>query len=71
MLLLEIGGKCISYASYRKKESFKLEKEILSDIKQLENNLIEGDVYVLVQKRQKLLELRQKKTGWYGFQITC
>ena len=61
MLLLEIGGKCISYASYRKKESFKLEKEILSDIKQLENNLMEGDVYVLEQKRHELLELRQKK----------
>ena len=61
MLLLEIRGKCISYASYKKKESFKLEKEILSDIKQLENNLMEGDVYVLEQKRHELLELRQKK----------
>ena len=49
-LVLEIRGKCISYASYKKKESFKLEKEILSDIKQLENNLMKGDVYVLEQK---------------------
>ena len=45
----------------KKKGSFKLEKEILSDIKQLENNLMEGDVYVLEQKRYELLELRQKK----------
>ena len=58
MLLLEIRGKCISYASYKKKESFNLEKEILSDIKQSENNLMEGDVYVLERKRQELLELR-------------
>ena len=33
----------------------------MSDIKQLENNLMEGDVYVLEQKRHELLELRQKK----------
>ena len=58
ILHLEIRGKCISYASYKKKESFKLEKEILSDIKQSENNLMEGDVYVLERKRQELLELR-------------
>ena len=61
MLLLEIRGKCISYALYKKKESFKSEKEILSANKQLENNLMEGDVYVLEQKRHELLELRQKK----------
>ena len=72
MLLLEIRGKCISCASYKKKESFKLEKEILSNIKQLENNLTEVDVYVLEQKRHELLELRQKKKiGWYDCQITC
>ena len=49
MLLLEIRGKCISYASYKKKENLKLEKEMLSYIKQLENNLMEGDVYALEQ----------------------
>ena len=32
MLLLEIRGKLISHASCKRKESFMLEKEILSDI---------------------------------------
>ena len=44
----------------KKKGSFKLEKEILSDIKQLENNLIEGDVHGLEQKRHEWLELKPK-----------
>ena len=33
MLRVKIKGKCFSHASFEKKESFKLEKQILSDIK--------------------------------------
>ena len=43
MLLLEIRGKCISHASFKKKENTKLEKEILFDIKQLEENLTQSN----------------------------
>ena len=47
---VKIKGTCFSYASYKKKESFKLEKQMLSDIKQLENTPTEGNVHVLKEK---------------------
>jgi hypothetical protein len=61
MILLELRGKCISHASYKKKENAKLETEIIVDIKLLEENLNENNVYLLEQKRQQLFEIRQKK----------
>ena len=41
------------------------EKEILSDIMQLEECATESNLEALEYKRQQLLELRQKKNGWY------
>lgn len=61
MLLLEIRGKCISYGSYKKKEATRLETEIMSDIRKLEENVNADDINVLEQKKQELFELRQKK----------
>lgn len=61
MLLLSIRGKCISYASHKKKEDNRMEKEILSEIKYLEENVTEDNIQILEQKRQELLELRKKK----------
>ena len=44
MILLEIRGKCISHATYKKREMAKLKTEIIRDIKFLEENLNEDNV---------------------------
>ena len=61
MILLEIRGKCISHATYKKGEMAKQETEIIRDIKFLEENLNEANVQLLERKRQKLFEIRRKK----------
>lgn len=61
MILLEIRGKCISHATYKKREMAKQETEIIRDIKFLEENLNEANVQLLERKRQKLFEIRRKK----------
>ena len=61
MILLKIRGSCISYVSFKKKEETRLEIEIMSIIKHLEDNLNENNVHQLEEKRQELLELRKKK----------
>ena len=59
--MLKIRGSCISYASFKKKEETRLENEIMSIIKHLEDNLNENNVHQLEEKRQELIELRKKK----------
>ena len=61
MILLKIRGSCISYASFKKKEETRLENEIMSITKHLEDNLNENNVHQLEEKRQELIELRKKK----------
>ena len=61
MILLEIRGKCISHATYKKREMAKQETEIIRDIKFLEEILNEANVQLLERKRQKLFEIRRKK----------
>ena len=63
MILLKIRGSCISYASFKKKEETRLENEIMSIIKHLEDNLNENNVHQLEEKRQELIELRKKKVN--------
>ena len=63
MLLLEIRGKTISYASFKQKENSKKESQLMNDIKLLENALNDQNVHILEQKRQELVELRQKKVN--------
>ena len=61
MILLEIRGKYISHATYKKKEMAKLETKKMTDIKFIEENFNEDSVQLLEQKRQELFEIRQKK----------
>ena len=61
MILLKIRGSYISHASFKKKEETKLENEIMSIIKHLEDNLNENNVHQLEDKRQELMKLRKKK----------
>ena len=61
LLNLKIRGSCISYASFKKKEQTRLENEIMSVIKHLEDNLNENNVHQLEEKRQELMKLRKKK----------
>ena len=44
----------------KKKEETRLENEIMSIIKHLEDNLNENNVHQLEEKRQELMELRKK-----------
>ena len=55
MILLKIRGSCISYASFKKKEETRLENEIMSIIKHLEDNLNENNVHQLEEKRLELI----------------
>ena len=50
MILLKIRGSCIFYASFKKKEQTRLENEIMSVIKHLEDNLNENNVHQLEEK---------------------
>ena len=59
-LFFEMILPCISYASFKKKES-RLEEELMSNIKQYEDNLCESNVHWLEQKRQELTALRNKR----------
>ena len=52
-LLMEIRGKTISHASFRKKENNKLESSLIEEIKKLESN---------IQSQEKLDELELKKS---------
>ena len=61
MILLKIRCSYTSDASFKKKEETKLESEIMSIIKHLEDNLNENNVHQLEDKRQELMELRKKK----------
>ena len=61
MILLKIRGSCISCASFKKKEETRLEEELMSSIKQYEDNLCESNVHLLDQKRQQLTALRNKR----------
>ena len=61
MILLKIRVSCISYASFKQKEETRLENEIMSIIKYLEDNLNENNVHQLEEKRQEVTKLRKKK----------
>lgn len=60
VLLMEIRGKTISYASYKKKQEENKELKLLQEIENLEKELnINYDI--LEGKRKELYDLRQKK----------
>ena len=53
MILLEIRGKCNSHASYEKKEMAKLETEIITDIKLLDENRRTKKMYSFWNKNDR------------------
>ena len=60
VLLMEIRGVTISYASYKKNQEADKEAKLLEEIKEIEeNNLINYEN--LENKRNELYDLRQKK----------
>jgi hypothetical protein len=61
VLLMEIRGKCISYASYKKKRDSKEEDDLLKKIQLLENNVSETNVQELERAKSELEVLRKRK----------
>ena len=60
-LLMEIRGQSISYSSFKKKESEKLEKQLMEEIQILESNLTESVLEQLETKKDLLQNLRKIK----------
>ena len=61
MILLEIRGKTIAYSTNKKKEDSKLEKDLLEEIKNLEQIVSEDHLDRLQGLKTQLQELRNKK----------
>ena len=63
MILLEIRGKTISYAAYKKKQPRQKENELRSEIKKLEDHdtINENDLVLLEAKKEELRLLRQQR----------
>ena len=57
---MEIRGKTISYASYKKKERNRYEKRLTEEITYLETNLNEINVHSLEEKKAELENIRNK-----------
>ena len=63
MLLTEIVGKTISYATYKKREATRLEKkQLAAEIRVPENNINANDVTVLEEKKTELEAIRKHDT---------
>ena len=62
MILLEIRGKTISYAAYKKKQARQKENKLRSEIKKLEDHhtINENDLVLLEAKKEELRLLRQQ-----------
>ena len=61
VLLMEIRGKAISYASYKKKEKDAREKYLLKSIKDLENIIGEDKFEQIEILKTELINIRQQK----------
>ena len=71
MILLNIRGSCIFYASFKKKEEARLENEIVSIIKHLEDNLNENNVHQLGKKKAGVDRTKKEESRGYDSEITC
>ena len=63
-LLMEIRGKSISYASFKKKKETEEENKLIVDIQELENKselLSNEEIIILEQKKEELTTLRNQK----------
>ena len=66
MILLEIRGKTISYASYKKNKERKEEKTLLEEISRLENNLCDDNLELLENKKNAVTGNQIIKSPRYG-----
>ena len=71
MIMLKIRGSCISYASFKKKEEKRLENEIMSIIKHLEDNLNENNVHQLEEKKAGVDRTKKEESRGHDSEITC
>ena len=60
-LLMEIRGKSISYSCFKKKETEKIEKQLIEDIGILESNLTENNIEKLDHLKDSLRNIRKNK----------
>ena len=60
-LMMEIRGKSISYATYKKKLKDKEEKELIKSIQKLEDNLVEENIPEVEKLKQDLCNIREEK----------
>ena len=58
---MEIRGKSISYATYKKNLTNKEETELVKKIQTLEDNLVEENIPNLEKLKQELCNLREEK----------
>ena len=70
MILLEIRGKCISHATYKKKEIAKLETKKMTDVKFTERTLTKTMCNFWNKKTRTFLN-KTEKGRWNDYQITC
>ena len=61
VLLMEIRGKTISYATYKKKEEAKTEKELVEEIQLMEADLKHNSVPLLEEKKHQLQAIRNRR----------
>ena len=64
-LMMEIRGKSISYASYKKKAKNKEEKELITKIQNLEEKLVEETIPKVEELKQQLYTIREEKMQGY------
>ena len=62
MVLLEIRGRTISYASYKKKKETEKENLLKREISELEKKVDENNLQTLEMKKEQLQDLRKTKT---------
>ena len=60
-LLIEIRGKTIAYSAYKKKTQIAQENCLIQDISELESCMSDNNIEELINKKQELENLRQKK----------
>ena len=58
---MEIRGKTISYATYKKKEEAKTEKELVEEIQLFEADLKHNSVPLLEEKKNQLQAIRNRR----------
>ena len=57
---MEIRGKTISYATYKKKEGAKTEKELVGEIQLIEEDLKHNLIPLLEEKKHQLQAIRNR-----------